>query len=536
MFPRAIQSKLLGLLVVSALAVSACGGGGNAVSNGASGGNADDLRVAINLADMASLDLARVSADEMLAVVPLFGQTLVDIDPKDPSTLAPELATSWKSNAGATSATFTLRKDVKFSTGNPMTAKDVKFSLDRVKNIQGAPSDKLQAVKDIVVVDDYTVRIDLKAPDSSFIASTGTLFFAILDSKDVMAHGGTSDINAAKTDKAQSYLDAHTDGTGPYTLKSWSRNQQAVFQANPNYWGDKPKYKTITFLDIRDGSTQSQLIQKGDVEIALDIDPDTAASLKSSSGVKVLSTPSFNMIYMALNNASKDNPQLADHRVRQAIQKVVDYDGISKGLAQGAPRPPAVVPLGFLGSSDTKPIQTDVAGAKALMAQAGVANGFNVQVSFANVIQYGVQLTTLWEKLKSDLAQIKINLTLKPTEYDSWIAAYRAKTLAMTSSFYGPDFFDSSNFFDPFGHNSGNVAKRMTMNIPNGEALFSKYLATVDPAARKQLAIQLVTAMRDDATFIPIAEPNKIIVYRDSLNGVAYSPNKNVTLLQVTPS
>ncbi|MFD6517706.1 ABC transporter substrate-binding protein [Rhodococcus sp. NPDC060176] len=525
-------AKMIALSAVPVVALAACGGGS---SSSAGGGGADDLSVAINLSDMSSLDLARVSADRMLAVVPLFGETLVDLDPADPTKLVPGLATHWETNADASSATFDIREGVTFSSGNPLTAQDVKFSLDRVKNIQGAPSDKLQAVTDIQVLDDHKVRVDLKGPDSSFVASTGTLFFAILDSKEVTAHGGTSGPDASSTDQAQAFLDANTAGTGPYVLKEWKRNQQAVFEANPNYWGLKPTYKTITLLDIRDSSTQSQLIRRGDVDIALDIDADTADSITGSAGIEVLNTPSFNLIYMALNNASGVNPQLANPIVRQAIQKVIDYKGISDGLAKGSPRPAAVVPLGFQGASAVDPIQTDVEGAKKLMSESGVG-GFKVDVQLANIVQYGIPLTTLWEKLKSDLAQIDIDLTLQPTEYESWVSAYRDKKIAMTSSFFGPDFFDSSNFFDPFGRNDGNVAKRMSLNLPAGQPLFDQYLRTVNPAERDKVAAQLVTAMRDDATFIPIVQPNKVIVYRDSLRGVAYSPNKNVTLLDVTPA
>lgn len=530
--PRIIRpTTAVALLAALVLVLAACGGG----SSSSSGSNGDNLTVALDLSDMPTLDLARVSADRMLALVPLFGQTLVNVDPADPTKLLPGLATHWEANKEATSATFDLREGVKFSSGNPLTAQDVKFTFDRVKNIQGAPSDKFQAITDVEVLGDHQVRVDLAAPDSSFVTSTGSLFFSILDSKELASHGATSGVDASKTDQAQPFLDANTAGTGPYELKEWKRNQQAVFEANPDYWGPKPKYKTITFLDIRDASTQSQLIRRGDVDVALDIDADTADSMKNESSVKVLSTPSYNLIYMAINNASPANPQLANPAVRQAIQKVVDYDGISSGLAHGAPRPAAVVPRGFQGVDGVAPVKTDVEGAKSLMKQAGVG-GFAVDVSFANLVQYGIPLTTLWEKLKSDLAQIDITVNLRPTEYESWVSAYRDKKLALTSSFYGPDFFDSSNFFDPFGRNDGNIAKRMSMNMPSGQPLFDQYLRTVDSATRDGIAAKLVTAMRDDATFIPIVQPNKIIVYRDGLRGVAYSPNANVTILDISPS
>ena len=532
---RTLPPRLAALVgLVLAVCLSGCAAGSDpAPSNSAS----KDLRIAINLADMASLDLARVSADAMLAVVPLFGQTLVSVNPDDVTKLDPMLAESWEVSDDASSVTFTLRQDVTFSTGRPMTAEDVKFSFDRVKNIQGAPSDKLQSIESTTVIDDHTIRFDLVAPDSGFVASTATLFFAIMDSQEVIAQGGASDVAAVDTDDAQSFLDANTVGTGPYQLREWRRNEQAVFEPNPEYWGEEePAFDTITFADIREPATQAQLIQRGDVDVALDIDADTAAGLPTDNGVEVLTTPSFNLIYMALNNASADVPAFGDLRVRQAVQKVIDYDGISKGLAQGSPRPAAAVPLGFLGADDIEPVATDVEGAKQLMAEAGYEDGFDVEVSFANVVQYGVPLNALWEKLASDLAQIDIRLTLKPTEFDSWIEAYRAGELPMTSSFYGPDFFDTSMFLDPFGRNDGVVALRVAMDIPGNQALFDEYKASTDQELRRDLAEQMITAMRDDASIITIVQPKKIIAHRDDLSGVAYSPTSNVTVLDITRS
>ncbi|MDR6174213.1 peptide/nickel transport system substrate-binding protein [Nocardioides zeae] len=531
---RTLQSRLAALVgLVLALCLSGCMVGSDSSPTASS----KDLRIAVNLADMASLDLARVSADAMLAVVPLFGQTLVSVDPDDVTQLEPLLAESWEVSDDASSVTFTLRQDVTFSTGRPMTAEDVKFSFDRVKNIQGAPSDKLQSVSEITVVDDHTVRFDLVAPDSGFVASTATLFFAIMDSQEVIAQGGASDADAVSTDDAQSFLDANTVGTGPYQLRDWRRNEQAVFEPNPEYWGDEePAFETITFADIREPATQAQLVQRGDVDVALDIDADTAAGLQSSSGAEVLTTPSFNLIYMALNNGSADVPAFGDLRVRQAVQKVIDYDGISQAFTQDSPRPAAAVPLGFLGADDVEPVDTDVEGARALMAEAGYEDGFDVQVSFANVVQYGVPLNALWEKLASDLAQINIDLTLQPTEFDSWIEAYRAGDLPMTSSFYGPDFFDTSMFIDPLGRNDGVVAQRVDMDIPGNQALFDEYKASTDQTLREELATQMITAMRDDASIIAIVQPKKIIVHRDDLSGVAYSPTSNVTVLDISRS
>ena len=520
----------IALLLSVALAVAGCSAGANEKS---SAGNTKDLRIAMALGDASGLDPARQLADAQQLIIPLWGDTLVDVDQKNPTKIVPALAESWESSDDAKSFTFKLRKDVKFSTGAPMTAKDVKYSLDRVKYIAGPPSFKLSDVTAVTAVDDYTVKIDIANPDSSFVARMATQYFAVLDSADLAKNGGSDQPDAATADKASEYLDAKTIGTGPYMLKSWDRNQQMVFEKNPNYWGSKPVYDQITLKDVRTAATQSQLIAKGDVDIAMDIDPDTAKS--AASGVKTVSEQSYNLIYLALNNVAPGVPELANPKVRQAIQKAIDYDGISKGLAEGAPRPAAMVPLGFQGSKDVKPTAYNVEDAKKLMAEAGVTS-LAFDVKYANVTWYGVPQKTLWEKLAADLSKIGITVTLQPVEYDAWVTAFRNHEIPMTTGLWAPDYFDSSGYLDVFGRQQGLVAARVSAAIPGGEELYQEYLATVDSDKRKGVAADQIEVMKDDASIVPIVQPNKIILYSDTLTGVSYSPNKQVTIASIKPA
>ena len=520
----------IGFLLAMVLTLSACSAGANEKS---STGDTKDLRIAVALGDAVSIDPARVLADAMQLITPLWGDTLVDVTQDDPTKLRPALAESWEASEDAKSYTLHLRKGVKFSTGATLTAKDVKFSLERFKNVGGSPAFMLGGLQDVTVVDDNTVKIELDAPDSSFIARLAAPNIVILDSSDLAQHGGSAATDAVTSDTSQSYLDSATVGTGPYKLKSWDRNQKMVFERNPDYWGTKGTYDQVTLLDVRTPATQAQLIAKGDVDIAMDIDPDTAKS--AASGVKVSSTPSYNLIYLAVNNAAPGVPELGNAKVRQAIQMAVDYDGISKGLADGAKRPAAVVPLGFQGSDDVTPAKYDVEGAKKLMAEAGV-NSLTLPVVYANVTWYGVPQKTLWEKLAADLSAIGITVDLKPVEYTEWATQFRANTIPLTSGLWAPDFYDSSGYLDVFGRNDGALAKRVSMNLPEGEDKYDEYLSTTEQEQRTSIATDLVKLMKTDASYIPIVQPNKLILYRDALTGVDYSPNKQITIATIKPA
>lgn len=530
----AVRRRAGGLVtaLVATVALAACGGGGGESSAPAEA-ETSDLRIGIALGDLSTLDPATEIADASQLVHPLYGDMLVDVDSADPTQVVPRLAESWEVNEDATQYTFTLREGVTFSTGKELTAQDVVTSFDRLRFFAGPPAFLLDTVSAITAVDDTTVQFALTGPDSAFLSKLAAPYLVVLDGDELTANGGVADASAPTADKAQAFLDENTIGTGPYVLDSWNRNEQLTFTRNPDYWGAAPAFEQVTVLDIRESATQRQLLERGDLDIAMDLDPDTAKALEGSSAVSVTSTPSLNLIYLALNNAAPGVPELADVRVRKAIQLAVDYEGISSGLAGGAPRPAAVAPLGLQGTDDVEPVQTDPQAARDLLAEAGVTD-LQLEVTFANQTLYGIPLTTLWEKLQADLSEVGITLTLKPVEYDQWIAAFREGSLGLTTSLWAPDYIDTATYLDIFGRDQGLVVGRVKASLPEGEALYQQYLAATDEEARVSTAVQALEAMREDASLIPVTQPNKILGFGSSIQGVAYSPNKQIDVSAIT--
>jgi peptide/nickel transport system substrate-binding protein len=509
---------------------TAASAGTTAASTGAGG----DLRIAVSMADLATLDPPRAFADINGMLQPLYGEPLVVVDQANPTEILPAVAESWEVSDDGLTYTFTLRDDITFSTGNPLTADDVVFTFQRLKNLQGPVAFILDGMADITAVDDTTVEITLSAPDSAFLAKITNGALMILDSKTVTENGGVADETAVDADKAQEFLDENTVGSGPYVLKEWQRNQRAVFEPNPSYNGKFPaQFDTVTFLDVREPATQRQLLEGGDADLAANLDPDTAEGI-SDSDITVDTVPSVNLIYLALNNKDGISP-MSDPKVRQAIQKAIDYDGIS-ALTGGATRPAAVIPLGLQGIDKVDVVETDVDGAKALLEEAGQGSGFGFDVTFANYAPYGVPLTTLWEKLKADFAEVGIDVTLKPVEYDAWLQAYRTGELPMTSSIWAPDFLDVTNYLDVFARPDGLVTKRIGMNVPELGTLYDQIVKSTDPAEREELAAQSGTLMRDDASLIPLVQPNSTIAYRDGFQGVKYSPNHQIEVIAIKPA
>ena len=279
-------------------------------------------------------------------------------------------------------------------------------------------------------------------------------------------------------------------------------------------------------------TTQAQLLQGGEVDIALNIDPTTAKSLKSNSKLIVQESPSLNLIMLCLD----DNfPGLNNVDVRQAIAYVIDYNGIVKDLGGNAERPPVTVPLGLQGADSVSPYKTNLTKAKALMKSSGVKN-LSFTAEFANNEPYGISDTDLWELLKQNLAEIGITVNLKPVDYNTWVNALIASKETVTTGIWSPDYMDSSDYFGVFGTTGSSNGTFFHMNIPGSAALFKKYLASSNTATRDKYANQLVAMMKSNATFIPLIQPNNIFVYSKAVTGLEYVPNQLLDISSVRPS
>ena len=151
----------------------------------------ETLIIARNIDDYVTNDVHRTYEYTSQILDTAAYDTLVTVDAPDFTKIQPRLATSWTVSPDGTTYTFKLRPGVKFTSGNPLTANDVRFSLRRLKNLKDNPSFFMDPVKDVQVVDDLTVRIVLAAPDASFLAALAAVPCGVADSKVVMAKGGT---------------------------------------------------------------------------------------------------------------------------------------------------------------------------------------------------------------------------------------------------------------------------------------------------------------------------------------------------------
>jgi peptide/nickel transport system substrate-binding protein len=242
---------------------------------------------------------------------------------------------------------------------------------------------------------------------------------------------------------------------------------------------------------------------------------------KANANLNVVIGQTLDQNYLAMTSSEKLSKPLADKRVRQAIALSVDYDGLIKALLKGyGSRAPSIIPLGILGVDPNMTQGRDLAGAKALLKEAGYEGGFTVDLSYgSNPIR-----ETIAAKLKSDLAEAGITVNLKPMEQSVYLSDMRAQKLAFCFGGWTPDYLDPTMWTDYFSYSDRGIAKRMLYNSPEAEK-YAKIVGTaLDQATREQAIKDLQRVLMDEMPFTMLYQNQSIVVMNKGVQGFAYHP------------
>ncbi len=462
-------------------------------------------------------------------------ETLVTFRGTDYTTVVPHLAERFDVSPDGRSYTFRLRPNVRFHTGGTMTARDVRFSFERLRNLKDNPAWLMDEVQEVAVVDDLTVRITLKAPNAAFLSMLVSPNFSVVDSAFVRGKGGTDAPDAKTADKATEWLDQHSAGTGPFILKGWTRNVEVVLERNPHYWRKPAALAKVVVRQVPDAATQRMMVGRGDIDVAQNLDVDLIASFKKAGAGKVIEGATMDLVYLAMTTNPQISKELADKRVRQAIAAAIDYDGIVQGLMKGAAvRPPSVIPLGLLGVDPALAPRRDLDRARALLKAAGLDKGFTVRMVYPTGVTYGLSRETLATKIQSDLAPLGIKVELEPREVVAWRAGYREGKLAMTVADWTPDFLDPHGWAVPFAVKGESAAKRVYYDNPEAGKLAVEAAKALDPKKRAEMYRQAQKFLVEDAPFVGLIQPKILIAVRPTVTGYGFNPVWGVDFYPIT--
>jgi len=513
------RRRILALTVLAAAVLLVTGPGSPAAQ---AQSRQETLIIARNINDYVTNDPSRTYEYTSQMLDQSAYDTLVTVEAPDFTKIQPKLATKWEVSKDGTVYTFTLRPGVKFASGNPLTAQDVRFSFRRLKHMKDNPAFFMDPVKDVEAVNDTTVKVTLAAADASFLAALAAVPCGIIDSKTVMAQGGTDAEDAKEKDKATEWLNNNSAGSGPYKLASFRKDEEAVLERNPNHWGPKPYFARIIFKHVKEGTTQREMVERGDADVAQDLDADIVAKIKPGPKLKIVEGLSMNQVYMALNTSPEVSKELSDKRVRQAIALAIDYDGILKGIMRGtAERPPAMFPLGVLGVDKAMAVKQDVAKAKKLLADAGYPNGFGVKLNYWPAPLLGVQPEPVAAKLQQDLKAVGINVTLEPKERSVMITEYRAGKPQLMLASWSPDYLDPDPYADAFYRKGGPAAKRVHYDNPRMVDLIATAKTELDVPKRVKLYREIQKIALEDVPFVMLIQPKSYVGVNPAIKGYA---------------
>jgi len=435
----------------------------------------------------------------------------------------PSVASSYTVDDSGKVYTFTLRNDVVFASGNPLTAHDVAWSVNRVLNMKESNAyTNIKIVEKVEALDDKTVVFTLTDPDASFLVKLTSNAYCILDSKLVKEHGG-SDTGG---DTAKDWLNNNSAGSGPYVIKSWTPKEQLVLEKNPKYWGEASNIDTIIFKEMTSVDAQITALKNGEIDIALGLTNETAKQLQGVDGITVSTGSTALMTFLVMSRNSELSPEMSNLKVQEAVRAALDYEGYLTLCGEGGKVPLNFVQQGFAGAL-TRDLATegrDLEKAKALMAEAGYPNGFTITLTCASNNSEGLDWSILAQKVKQDLAEIGITVDIKMEETTLVYQKMREGTMPFYVMFWSPDYYDVNNqfaFLPGTGEDGTPYGERTQWPISaDNQALWDladKVYVETDSAKRAEYSEQLQREYAKNNPFAFLLQHPKTFAYTSNV-------------------
>jgi len=343
---------------------------------------ADQLIVGMSMVNLFSIDPANAPGLDASGVNANLYDTLVKRDQGNPEKHLPQLAERWEISEDGKQVTFHLRRDVKFHSGNPLTAEDVAWSLYRVMKLNfglattwkayGYSVDNIQGL--IRATDPHTLVVELPQPADPLllIDSLATSPSAVIvDRQEALKHEKDGDLGAA-------WLVTNEAGSGPFTLTKWSANDALVMTRFDGYWAGPAKMKRVLVRHMTESQSLRLMLERGDLDLVYGMAAPDIKAIESSPKLQVQPLQRGTMYYVAM---SMKQPEFANQKVREAVRNLIDYKGIDEqvmphyGMLNQQP-----MQLGLDARLPDPGYKMDVAKAKALLAEAGYPQGFTTTI------------------------------------------------------------------------------------------------------------------------------------------------------------
>lgn len=373
-------------------------------------------------------------------------------------------------------------------------------------------------LKSIEAVDQYTVKFSLCLPDPAFLAKVAFIDFAIQDKDYLDEMGGDS----AKMSESP-------NGTGPYMVKEWVRGDHITLEANPNFWGEAPKNQTLIIRWSAESAARLLELQAGTADGIHSPAPEDFETINSDPNLKLYPYVNGNVFYLGMNNtmAPFDNDQ-----VRQAVAMAIDKQRIvdlyyPPGSVVAEQFVPKELDPGFSTTGDgAKWYPYDPEAAKALLAEAGYPDGFEIKLSYRDVVRvYLPNVNQVGQEIQTQLADVGITVTLDKQESGPFLEAAAKGEIPFFMLGWGWDYPDATNFYDVFFASN---SPRFGHEWPD---LFEEIKAAAvlsDPAERQAHYDVVAALVKEHIPMVPVAHGTTAHAFRASVGNVNIGPlNEN---------
>jgi len=490
----------------------------------------DTLVMAKNIDDIISLDPAQVfefSGGEVIANV---YDRITMYEPEDLTTLVGGVAESWSFSDDGKTITLKVRPGLAFHSGNPVTADDVAWSLQRVVKLDQAPSfiltqfgwDKDNVDGLVTALDPETVQVTIKADFSpglvlnAFSAGVGS----VIDKKTAMAHEKDGDLG-------HEWLNTNSAGSGAYMLKTWKANEAVILEANSDYRHGAPSMKRVIIRHVPEPAPQRLLLEKGDVDMARDLTADQIAGLESAEGIAIDTFPAALLQYVATNYK---HPILSNPKVNEALRWLIDYEGMANSFLKGTWKVhQAFWPEGMWAALNDTPYHLDVAKGKELLAEAGYPDGFEVTLDAFNTSPY----QEMAQSVQQTFGQAGIKVNILPAEKKAVYTKHRARKHELILSGWSPDYADPHSNADAFASNPDNsdeakltgvLAWRNAWDMPDITATTAAARTELDLDKRKQMYLDIQREVQKRGAFNIMFQKVNQVARRDNVQGFVAGP------------
>ena len=479
-----------GALVVLAACGSSGGSGGTTSGGSTSGGGSTSAGTPVHggkltfaaVQDAQSMNKSTVFDNNSIWIFEQIFQQLYTVS-SDGKSVVPQLATGYKVSSDKKTYTFTLRPGVKFSNGQPMTSKDVKFSIDQTTKASQGWGFINTAIKSTSAPSPDTFVVHLKYPWAPLLADLS-----------LFANGIVPNNYGGKTEKA--FYDAPV-GTGPFKWDFWHKGSALKLVRNPLYWEKgKPYLDSITWTDVANDNTRQQQLQGGQAQIDQFPAWSTVTQLQSTQGVNMHLFNSTQTNYLAFNETRKP---FQDVHVRRAISLALNRDALVKAVLFGHGKPanslfPPQVPYY---DPNTPGYQFNLAEAKKEMAQSSVPHGFSTSIVIPSGNSDYLTISTI---VQSELKPLGITVKINQLDPNTENTQTQNLNYDMTLTLWTMDISDPDELAT-FAVDPKSGAKSFFTSYNNPAVVKATHDAerTLDTEKRQQLYNTLQTGAAKDA-------------------------------------